>query len=74
MVWQWRGWERVQALDLGHEGARATPVIHAWVYTDKSYLGGKHPVPLNGEAAQAALEWARDWPPNRFTLTGGNPA
>jgi hypothetical protein len=61
------GWlqiERVQAVDLGQEGTRATPVIHAWVYTDKPYLGGKHPVLLSGEAAQAALEWARDWPPN----------
>ena len=45
------GWlqiERVQAVDLGQEGARATPVIHAWVYTDKPYLGGKHPVLLSG--------------------------
>ena len=61
------GWlqiERVQAVDLGQEGTRATPVIHAWVYTDKPYLGGKHPVLLSGEAARSALEWARDWPPN----------
>ena len=61
------GWlqiERVQAVDLGQEGARAAPVIYAWVYTDKPYLGGKHPVLLSGAAAQSALEWARDWPPN----------
>lgn len=61
------GWlqiERVQAINTGQECAGETTVIHAWVYTDKAYLGGKHPVLLSGEAAQDALEWARDWPPN----------
>jgi len=61
------GWlqiERVQAVDLGQEGAHSTLVSHAWVYTDKPYLGGKHPVLISGAAAQSALEWARDWPPN----------
>ena len=61
------GWleiERYEEVDVGQGGARSLPVIHAWVYTDKPYLGGKHPVLLIGEAAQTAMAWARDWPAN----------
>ena len=61
------GWleiEEVRTVSLGRDQSNPAPLIHAWVYTGKPYLGGKHPVVLTGEPAQAVLEWAREWPPN----------
>ena len=61
------GWleiEDVRTVALGRDQSNPAPLIHAWIYTDKPYLGGKHPVVLTGEPAQDVLDWARDWPPN----------
>jgi hypothetical protein len=47
------GWleiEEVRTVALGRDQSNPTPLIHAWVYTDKPYLGGKHPVVLTGGA------------------------
>ncbi|MFM8320221.1 MAG: hypothetical protein ACKOC5_04825 [Chloroflexota bacterium] len=61
------GWleiENVQTVTLGRDQSTPTTLIHAWVYTDKPYLGGKHPIVFTGEPAQTAMEWAREWPPH----------
>lgn len=35
------------------------PLIHAWLYTDKPYLGGRHPLLLIDQPASITLDWAR---------------
>ena len=35
------------------------PLIHAWLYTDKPYLGGRHPLLLIDQPASILLDWAR---------------
>jgi hypothetical protein len=39
------------------------PVIHASLYTDKPYFGGRHPVLIIGQPAQITLQWARESDP-----------
>jgi len=36
------------------------PVILAWLYTDKPYIGGKHQVLIIGKPATITLQWARE--------------
>jgi hypothetical protein len=35
------------------------PVIQAWLYTDKPYIGGQHTVLIIGQPAKITLQWAR---------------
>jgi hypothetical protein len=39
------------------------PVISAWLYTDKPYFGGRHPVLIIGQPATITLQWARESDP-----------
>ena len=57
----WMEIERVEMLAL--DGDVPQPVIHAWLYTDKAYFGGKHPILLSGQPAVITLEWARQSDP-----------
>jgi len=38
-------------------------VLNAWLYTDKPYLGGRHPVLITGQPALITLQWARESDP-----------
>jgi hypothetical protein len=59
------GWlqvERIETIPL-NGSCSGELAIHASLYTDKAYLGGKHPLLLSGQPAQIALDWARQSDP-----------
>jgi hypothetical protein len=56
------GWleiNKIPALPV-KRGQPEQPVIQAWLYTDKPYFGGRHPVLIIGQPAQITLQWARE--------------
>ena len=58
------GWLQVERVEmLAVDTQTPQPVIHAWVFTDRPYFGGKHPVLISGQAALHTLEWARQSDP-----------
>ena len=55
------GWleiERISPVPLKGQQTEG-PLIHAWLYTDKPYLGGRHPLLLIDQPASIVLDWAR---------------
>lgn len=38
-------------------------ILHAWLYTDKPYFGGRHPIVIAGQPALITLQWARESDP-----------
>jgi len=44
-------------------GQFESPVIQAWLYTDKPYIGGRHPVLIIGQPAHITLQWAKESDP-----------
>jgi hypothetical protein len=56
---------RQQTYD-GH--TKTVPVIDGYIYTDKEYYGGKHPVVFKGQQAEIVLSAAKDSPSNKLRL------
>ena len=59
------GWLQVDRLETVslNGGNPGEVVIHASLYTDKPYFGGKHPLLLSGQPAAITLDWARQSDP-----------
>ncbi|RME58369.1 hypothetical protein D6779_06570 [Candidatus Parcubacteria bacterium] len=53
------GWLEITDILQQEQGADVLPVLRGYVYTDKAYLGGKHPVLLKGKPASIVIEAAR---------------
>jgi hypothetical protein len=56
------GWLEIGKVEPVFIDGQQKAVIHAWVYTDKPYCGGRHPVLLEGKPAEVLLEWAKEHP------------
>jgi len=58
------GWLEVGCVPAPIKTGRTEEIVlQAWLYTDKPYLGGRHPVLITGQPALITLQWARECDP-----------
>lgn len=61
------GWLEVDCVPAANHPLKANRsedlILHAWLYTDKPYFGGRHPIIITGQPALITLEWARESDP-----------
>jgi len=58
IVWL-QGYFEVDRVETVEVGRKQQPVIHAWLYTAKSWEGGRHPLLITGRPAEIVLEMSQ---------------
>lgn len=60
------GWLEIDCASVANPLKNTRPedlILPAWLYTDKPYFGGRHPVLITGQPALITLQWARESDP-----------